>query len=36
MPMIARNDIGGSSSLNLKHYSQLVRSGNFESLEIEG
>jgi len=35
MPMMARNDVGGTSTQNLKHWAQNVKSGKFQTLEID-
>ena len=31
MPMMARNDVGGSSTVDLKHWMKNVRSGKFQT-----
>lgn len=36
MPMMARNDVGGSSTVNLKHWAQLVKTKRFATLERPG
>ena len=33
MPMMARNDVGGTSTQNLKHWAQNLKSGKFQTLE---
>lgn len=34
--MMGRNDVGGSSTVNLKHWIQLFKTGRFASLERPG
>lgn len=36
MPMMAVNDVGGTGTINLKHWSQNMKSGRFGTLEREG
>lgn len=35
MPMMARNDVGGTSSRNIAHWQQLARTGKVESFAID-
>lgn len=35
MPMMARNDVGGTSTQNLKHWAQHVKNGKFQTLETD-
>ena len=36
MPMIAKNDVGGTSTTNLAHWCQNLKDGRFASLEKKG
>lgn len=33
IPMMIRNDIGGTGSTNLKHFNQILKTGKFESFD---
>ena len=33
LPMMGRNDVGGTSTKNLMHWTQMIRSGNFEAFD---
>lgn len=36
MPMMARNDVGGTSTTNLKHWDQMMKDGRFAPLSKDG
>jgi len=33
LPMMGRNDVGGTSTKNLMHWTQMVRSGYFQAFD---
>lgn len=36
MPMLAKNDVGGTGTVNLKHWDQMMKTGRFATLERDG